>query len=429
MALGLANLRPLAVIALLTLWAVLALIASTTLKLFAFAAILRQTAHRSRQDHKKRPDPAPEMKAGPVISVMVPLFAEADIADKLIGRLSRLDYPRELMDILLVAEETDRVTCQALEDASLPRWMRVIKAPTGPIRTKPRALNYALNFCRARSSSASGMPRTGPNRTSCTRSRAAFTSRPDVACLQGVLDYNPAHQLAGPRFTIEYASWFRATLAGCRAALDLVVPLGGTTLFFRRDLLERVGGWDAWNVTEDADLGVRLTRRAIAPGCWTPSPRRANCRLVPLVEAALALAQGLRDDLGVHMRNLYWRCGATTRHAALSGASGRRRFLVSHLLAPVQWSFWLLPRTCRAPCRGDDGRHAITGAVRPVHPGRGPEYRRRHLGRARTRPPAPAGMGADAASLFPAGLPLPRGRRSMRWSRGPSAGTRPARRL
>ena len=55
--------------------------------------------------------------------------------------------------------------------------------------------------------------------------------------------------------------------AGCQpylaerlARLGFVVPLGGTTLFFRRDLLEAVGAWDAFNVTEDADLGIRLAQ-------------------------------------------------------------------------------------------------------------------------------------------------------------------------
>ncbi len=365
-ALGLA-LAPLAVIALLTLWAVLALIASTTLKLFAFAAILRQTAHRSRQDRAMLQGqiPRPEMKGPlPVISVMVPLFAEADIADKLIGRLSRLDYPRELMDILLVAEETDRVTCQALEDASLPRWMRVIKVPDGPIRTKPRALNYALNFCRG---SIIGIwdaeDRPEPDQLHKV-ARGFHFAPPDVACLQGVLDYyNPRTNWLARAFTIEYASWFRATLAGA-AALDLVVPLGGTTLFFRRDLLEKVGGWDAWNVTEDADLGVRLTRRGYRTRMLdTVTHEEANCRLVPWVKQRSRWLKGFAMTWGVHMRN----------PVALWRDLGARRFLAlqvqlfaavsQYLLAPVLWSFWLLalglPHPLQGALSGMMGGHAI----------------------------------------------------------------------
>ena len=367
MALGLVF-APLAVIALLTLWAVLALIASTALKLFSFRAILRQHARQSdeRRSLAKGAAAPPEMRAPlPVISVMVPLFAEADIADKLIGRLSRLDYPRELMDILLVVEETDRVTCQALDDAALPRWMRVIKVPDGPIRTKPRALNYALNFCRGPIIGIwDAEDRPEPDQLHKV-ARGFHFAAPDIACLQGVLDYyNPRSNWLARAFTIEYASWFRGTLAGA-AALDLVVPLGGTTLFFRRDLLEKVGGWDAWNVTEDADLGVRLTRRGYRTQMLdTVTHEEANCRLVPGVKQRSRWLKGFAMTWGVHMRD----------PVALWRDLGARRFLAlqvqlfaavsQYLLAPLLWSFWLLslglPHPLRGTLSGMLGGHAIT---------------------------------------------------------------------
>ncbi|MCG7860705.1 glycosyltransferase, partial [Flavihumibacter sediminis] len=80
-------------------------------------------------------------------------------------------------------------------------------------------------------------------------------------CLQGVLDYyNPRTNWLSRAFTIEYATWFRIVLPGM-AQMGFAVPLGGTTVFFRRSALESLGGWDAHNVTEDADLGIRLARR------------------------------------------------------------------------------------------------------------------------------------------------------------------------
>ena len=84
---------------------------------------------------------------------------------------------------------------------------------------------------------------------------------PDVACLQGVLDFYNAKQTWLTRcFTIDYAIWFRLVLPGL-VRLGLPIPLGGTTVFFRRSALEALGRWDAHNVTEDADLGLRLARR------------------------------------------------------------------------------------------------------------------------------------------------------------------------
>ena len=359
---------PLAMLAALTLWAVLALMASSLLKLLSFRAILRQHAERARHERAMALGhvPRPEMKAPlPVISVMVPLFAEADIADKLIGRLACLDYPRELMDILLVVEETDKITCQALEDAALPRWMRVIRVPDGPIRTKPRALNYALNFCRGTIIGIwDAEDRPEPDQLHKV-ARGFHFAAPDVACLQGVLDYyNPRSNWLARAFTIEYAAWFRGTLAGA-AALDLVVPLGGTTLFFRRDLLEKVGGWDAWNVTEDADLGVRLTRRGYRTQMLdTVTHEEANCRLVPWVKQRSRWLKGFAMTWGVHMRD----------PAALWRDLGARRFLAlqvqlfaavsQYLLAPLLWSFWLLslglPHPLRGTLSGMLGGHAIT---------------------------------------------------------------------
>lgn len=348
-------LAPLAVMATLTLWAVLTLVASAGLKLLSFQAILRQQRQKTLAEKAmQRGDvPRPEMKGPlPVISVMVPLFAEADIAHKLIGRLSRLEYPRELMDILIVVEETDRVTCAALDDATLPRWMRVIKVPDGPIRTKPRALNYALNFCRG---SIIGVwdaeDRPEPDQLHKV-ARGFHFAAPDVVCLQGILDYyNPRTNWLARVFTIEYASWFRGTLAGA-AALNLVVPLGGTTLFFRRDALEEVGAWDAWNVTEDADLGVRLTRCGYRTEMLdTVTHEEANCRLIPWVKQRSRWLKGFAMTWGVHMRD----------PVALWRDLGPRRFLglqvqlfaslSQYLLAPVLWSFWLLSLGLPHPMR------------------------------------------------------------------------------
>ncbi|MFH5776867.1 glycosyltransferase [Paracoccus sp. NGMCC 1.201697] len=348
-------LAPVPVIALLTAWSVLTLIASMLLKALSFRAILRQRAEDGVVDRAVASGRLARREMSgplPVISVMVPLFAEADIADHLIGRLARLDYPRELMDILLVVEETDRLTCSALDDATLPRWIRVVKVPDGPVRTKPRALNYALNFCRG---SLIGVwdaeDRPEPDQLHKV-ARGFHFARPDVACLQGTLDYyNPRSNWLARAFTIEYAAWFRGTLAGA-AALDLVVPLGGTTLFFRRDILEQVGGWDAWNVTEDADLGVRLVRRGFRTEMLdTVTHEEANCRLIPWIKQRSRWLKGFAMTWGVHMRDprALWRDLGPRRFLALQVQLAAS--VSQYLLAPVLWSFWLLTLGLPHPVR------------------------------------------------------------------------------
>ncbi len=260
----------------LVLWAVVALVACTGLKLLAFLSAQR----RSRAPALPPPLPA----RLPIVSVIVPLFHEDDIAPRLIRRLGRQDYPRELTDILLAVEEDDAETLTALAAHKLPRWMRVITVPRGPVRTKPRALNYALNFARG---SIIGVwdAEDAPAPDQISTAVAHFAAAPpDVACLQGVLDfYNARHNWLTRCFAIEYAAWFRAVLPGI-ARLGLVVPLGGTSLFFRRTALEALGGWDAHNVTEDADLGLRLARHgyrtALIP---TVTEEEPNGRALPWV--------------------------------------------------------------------------------------------------------------------------------------------------
>ncbi len=337
---------PVAILSLLGIWAALTMFASVLLKLFAFLAALRENLDRKALGQAiadGRVAPPQMQEALPVISVMVPLFSESDIAGRLVARLSRLTYPRELTDLLLVIEESDTVTRDALRDAELPGWIRVITVPDGPIRTKPRALNYALNFCRGQIVGiwdAEDQPE--PDQLHKIARRFHFAPA-DVACLQGVLDYyNPRSNWLARCFSIEYAAWFRAVLPGV-ARLGLVVPLGGTTLFFRRRILEEIGAWDAWNVTEDADLGVRLARHGYRTELVdTVTHEEANCRVLPWIRQRSRWLKGYAMTWGVHMRD----------PVALWHDLGPRRFigfqvqffasLSQYLLIPVLWSFWLM---------------------------------------------------------------------------------------
>lgn len=282
----------------LFLWAVLTLALTAGLKALAFASELRATW---------RPEatvPSAALARLPVVSVMVPLLREDDIAPRLIARLGRLDYPKELLDILLVVEEDDHQTRAALARRSLPHWMRVVTVPDGPIRTKPRALNYALDFCRGSVIGvydAEDAPDPGQLRAVVGR----FAERgPDVACLQGILDfYNARHNWLTRCFTIEYAAWFRVMLPGL-ARLGYVVPLGGTTLFFRRSALEELGGWDAHNVTEDADLGLRLARHGYRTELVaTVTEEEPNGRPLPWIRQRSRWLKGYAMTWAVHMRD------------------------------------------------------------------------------------------------------------------------------
>jgi cellulose synthase/poly-beta-1,6-N-acetylglucosamine synthase-like glycosyltransferase len=337
--LTLAALYPVEVFSVFCALAVVLLTAFAALKLCGVIAYLAQ-----QQQQALRPPKKPKDADMPNISVLVPLYKEAAISSALLKRLRRLQYPKDRMEILLVLEEGDTVTRHAIAAATLPSWVQVIEVPAwGALKTKPRALNYALNFCRGEIIGVWDAE-DAPVPDQLQQVAAAFAAAPpEVACFQGVLDYyNPQANWISRCFTLEYASWFRVVLPGI-AKLGLVVPLGGTTMFVRRKILDDLGGWDSHNVTEDADLGVRLFRAGYRTEMLPSTTfEEATCTPPAWTRQRSRWLKGFMATYLVHMRqpvqlmrDLGWRAFLGFQVFFL-GTVGL------FLLAPFLWSFWLL---------------------------------------------------------------------------------------
>ncbi len=333
---------PLATFAVVCGWAVVSLVLTLGMKLAA-AIVQYRDLPRGGMAFRSQRNQATIARL-PVVSVMVPLFREREIAGHLVKRLKRLNYPKELLDILLVVEADDRTTRETLAQTALPCWVRTIVVPRGRVRTKPRALNYALDFCRG---SIIGVydAEDAPHPDQIHAVVRRFHERgPEVACLQGILDfYNSRTNWLSRCFTIEYATWFRIVLPGLQK-LGLAIPLGGTTLFFRRQALERLGGWDAHNVTEDADLGIRLARHGLRTEVIaTVTEEEANCRALPWIRQRSRWLKGYAITWAVHMRNPM----ELKRNLGWWKFFGVQVLFVGtlsqFLLAPVLWSFWMIP--------------------------------------------------------------------------------------
>ncbi|QDY69110.1 glycosyltransferase family 2 protein [Qingshengfaniella alkalisoli] len=321
-----------------TFAALIALLVQNGLKFAAALAMTRRTP--SRPTENVVPIHQPKL---PTVSILVPLFRESQIAGTLINNLSKLTYPAALLDVCLVVEADDQVTRTAISKSDLPSWIRVVTVPCGLIRTKPKAMNYALEFCRG---NIIGIydAEDSPQPDQIDKVVAQFAQAdPDVACIQGRLQFFNARENWMSRcFAIDYASWFGMVLPGI-AKLGLAVPLGGTTLFFRREILQELGGWDAHNVTEDADLGIRLARAGYRTElCDTATDEEANCRAWPWVRQRSRWIKGYAMTYATHMRRplLLWR---------ELGAKGFIGFqimflgsIAQALLAPMIWSWWLL---------------------------------------------------------------------------------------
>jgi cellulose synthase/poly-beta-1,6-N-acetylglucosamine synthase-like glycosyltransferase len=222
------------------------------LRLFSAAASFeegRPAPRRAVADHRL-----------PTYSIVVALHREARVAAHLATALDAIDYPCGKLDIKLVLEADDLATRQALEALALAPVYEIVIAPPGFPRTKPRALNVALPLLRGEFVAifdAEDVPAPRQLREAAER----FLHAPRrLACLQASLAIdNIDDSWLTKLFAIEYATLFDVLHQGT-AGLRLPLPLGGSSNHFRTDVLREVGGWDAWNVTEDADLGMRLAR-------------------------------------------------------------------------------------------------------------------------------------------------------------------------
>jgi cellulose synthase/poly-beta-1,6-N-acetylglucosamine synthase-like glycosyltransferase len=209
----------------------------------------------------------------PVYTVLVPMYKEPEVAQKIARTVTHLDYPVDKLDVKLLLEEDDLPTRNKVNEVldSLPKCVEVIIAPSvpkGEPRTKPRACNWGLEKARGKYLVIYDAE-DEPERDQLKKAVVAFRrleqgGKQNVVCLQAKLNYFNAHQNSLTRFfTLEYTSWFDLFLPGLHA-VRTPIPLGGTSNHFRTDLLQKLGGWDPFNVTEDCDLGMRMARNGYA---------------------------------------------------------------------------------------------------------------------------------------------------------------------
>lgn len=197
----------------------------------------------------------------PIYTVLVPLYREADSLPRLLKALSELEYPRDRLDIKLLLEADDHETQAAVARQPLPEGFEVVVVPPGTPQGKPRACNVGLAQARG-DFLVIFDAEDRPDPWQLKKVLLTFAqSSPETLCVQAKLNYyNPSQNLLTRLFTAEYSMWFDLFLPGLRR-WDFPIPLGGTSNHFRLELLRQLGGWDAWNVTEDADLGLRLHKR------------------------------------------------------------------------------------------------------------------------------------------------------------------------
>ena len=284
----------------------------------------------------------------PVYTILVPLYKEAAVLRQLTDALRQLDWPKDKLDVRLLLEEDDAETIAAARAAHLPPYFTFVFVPNIPPRGKPKACNYGLAHARGEFVvifDAEDRPESDQLR----KVYATFASADhDLGCVQCQLNfYNPDQNLLTRWFTIEYTLWFDLLLPGMQRA-RAAVPLGGTSNHFRRAVLERLRAWDPYNVTEDADLGVRLAKYGYRTAVIDSTTyEEANPALGNWIRQRSRWIKGYLQTWLVHMRHpvRLWRDLGPRGFASVQFMLGGTCLVL--LLNPLYWALttvWFVSR-------------------------------------------------------------------------------------
>jgi cellulose synthase/poly-beta-1,6-N-acetylglucosamine synthase-like glycosyltransferase len=240
----------------------------------------------------------------PVYTILLPVYKEDKLIRKLIWNLRGLNYPQAKLDVKLLIEEDDDKTLNAVKSLDFPANFEVVIIPFMMPKTKPKACNYGLYFSRGELLTiydAEDIPDTWQLK----KAYLMFTKLPkEYVVVQGALNYfNRNENLLTRMFTLEYSYWFDYMLPGLET-LDIPIPLGGTSNHFKLDKLVELGSWDPFNVTEDADLGVRVYDKQYKIGIVKSTTyEEANNEPFNWIRQRSRWIKGYMQTYLVHMRN------------------------------------------------------------------------------------------------------------------------------
>ncbi len=276
-------------------------VAAIVYRLMLFRASNRPNTCEVVTDDEARAMPDEQL---PVYTVLIPAYGEPEVINELIQRVTHFEYPPDRLDVKLLIEADDKPTIEAIYEAMPGDQFELVRIPPADPRTKPKALNYGLSMARGEFVAiydAEDEPEPLQLRRAVVAMRRLG---PDVGCIQAKLSYhNPMQNIITKWFTIEYALWFSFFLPGL-ASMKAPIPLGGTSNHFRRVVLQALGAWDPFNVTEDADLGIRMFREGYTVRVLESTTfEEANSDFVNWMKQRSRWLKGYLQTYFVHLRS------------------------------------------------------------------------------------------------------------------------------
>ncbi len=241
----------------------------------------------------------------PSYTVFCPLYKEWEVLPQFVTAMSRLDYPKNKLQVMLLLEEDDEETITHAREMGLPSYFDIVVVPHSKPKTKPKACNYGLKLATGEYSVIYDAEDV-PEPDQLKKAVIAFArSSKKVVCIQAKLNfYNPRQNLLTRAFTAEYSLWFDLVLTGLQA-VKAPIPLGGTSNHFKTAVLRDLKGWDAFNVTEDCDLGLRIAKQGYSTAIVdSVTLEEANSASVNWFFQRTRWIKGYIQSYWVHMRTL-----------------------------------------------------------------------------------------------------------------------------
>jgi cellulose synthase/poly-beta-1,6-N-acetylglucosamine synthase-like glycosyltransferase len=239
----------------------------------------------------------------PIYTILIPLRQEAEVIGQIIDAMTAIDYPPEKLDVIITLEEYDFETIDAIKRANPPAHFKTLILPNVSPKTKPKALNVAFLKTKGEFIVIYDAEIV-PDPMQLKKAVIAFREHPELGSLQTRLDhYNANQNIITRLFNSEFSFYYDLFLPGLQK-LGFPIPLSGHSTHFRREVIEKIGAWDPYNVAEDCDIGIRMYRAgARAAVLDSGSQEEATSSLGSWIRQRTRWMKGFIQTSIVHLRH------------------------------------------------------------------------------------------------------------------------------